>query len=176
MTSIRCYLGRTRPDLLGTSPFTTHAALNGLTIEQHFRAGSLTGGGGPAIDFTLDATRLDRPVLQGEDTSAFELNQALARLRGTSGPDTDGITIGLILANRYRGQNKVFGVMFDRDADALGGGQSFATVQRQGCGVFLEAIRAEHGDQSEAFREHSLFTAIHELAGVYCGLDGIILK
>jgi hypothetical protein len=167
MTRIRCFVGRTGPELAGTAPFLANAPLNGLTIAEHFRNGSVTSQGAPAIDLDLDLTRLDTTHVAGEDIGAGDLNEALARLRGTDGPDPAGITIGLILANRYRGPEGTFGVMFDADPAVLGSGtQSSAVVQRQGCAVFLDALLAKHGD-GVALREHALFTAIHELGHVF---------
>jgi hypothetical protein len=168
VTRIRCFVGRTGPELGGTAPFLTNAPLNGLTIAQHFRNGSVTSEGSPAIELTLDLTRLDAAHVAGEDVGAGELNEALETLRGTDGPAPEGITIGLILANRYRGPEGTFGVMFDADPAVLGSGtQSSALVQRQGCAVFLEALGAKHGGDGAALREHALFTAIHELGHVF---------
>jgi hypothetical protein len=168
MTRVHCFVGRTSEGLLGIEPFVTDAPLNGSTIAEHFRNGSETTPGQPAIDLALDTTRLDTAHVAGETVGAFELNEALETLRGTSGPSPEGITIGLVLANRYRAQGTIFGVMFDADPALLGsGGQSSAVIQRQGCAIFLDAIRAKHEGQDRAFREHALFTAIHELGHVF---------
>jgi hypothetical protein len=168
MIQIRCFVARTTPALVGVEPFLADARLNGLTIAEQFRTGSVTAQGVPAIDLVLDLTRLDSAPFTGEEIGVTELNQGLKTVRKTEGADPGGITIGLILANRYRGPEGTFGVMFDADPDVLGSGsQSSALVQRQGCAVFLGALGDKHRDDDAALREHAMFTAIHELGHVF---------
>lgn len=167
MINIRCFVGRTNVNLPGLDVILTDTGLGGRTISEHFRDWSDISGRGPAINLTLDKSRPDSAAWTGNEVGPYDLNEVLERLRGTSGSSPEENTIGLILANRFRGQGKVFGVMFDLDPYVLGGGESYSELQRQGCAVFLQALREAHEAEDDSFREHTLFTAIHELGHVF---------
>lgn len=77
--------------------------------------------------------------------------------------------IGLILADKYKPRPGVFGVMFDRGmstADDPNSSGIFTDTPREGCAVFLGAIRALRVSPIEYAREVE-FTAIHELGHLF---------
>ena len=123
-----------------------------------------TGSGG-AIDLRLDAVL--RPVRKAgpdEVIGLASLNSALEDLLPHPTVRAFDLTeIGLVIADRYRDRDDVFGLMFDLGADAA---SESTSVPRQGAAIFLDAIRANRSDDEKASREIRC-TAAHELGHVF---------
>jgi hypothetical protein len=82
--------------------------------------------------------------------------------------------LGLIFGSRYAPRPGVFGAMFDTgfvDADQAGIPISFRGVPREGCAVFIEAIRDRRpgtaADPTGNFDRQVAFTTIHELGHIF---------
>ncbi len=166
MLDIKCCVGRFRPEIDLQFPL----EINGRTIPEHFGLGSIKETGSSAIRMRMDFSRMNESIAgSGQFTTAIALHQALARLTQNS-PNANSITnIGLILADRFEFRKRLLGVMFDfgfnpSGMDAVS--SRFTNVPREGCAIFLDAIRDIRPILSD-FRQEVVFTAIHELGHVF---------
>lgn len=130
-----------------------------LRLDNKLIRDYLMEGSKGKIDLAVDPV----PALLSIPDSAddIELNVALGDLTNNSTLPGVVTTIGLLFAASYRPKNGIFGYMFD-----LGGpGSDFGAVPREGCAVFVEAIRPHRPGPS--FEDEVTFTAIHELGHVF---------
>jgi len=104
-----------------------------------------------------------------QEVDALDLHECAGKLTGNV-PGINRIErIALILADRYKPYPGVFGVMFDRGfttVDDSNGNSRFVTIPREGCAIFLGAIKALRVRQQDFDREVE-FTTIHELGHVF---------
>jgi hypothetical protein len=137
--------------------------LNGSTIAQHLAGAAINAAGSPVIDVAIgDTSSSLGPGASGVDL--FELHNALRNL--TSNIVGQPVSsLGLVLAGRFAPRPHAFGFMFD-----LGFGESgdvsFHVFPREGCAVFVDAIR-EHRPVSADFHTQVAFTTIHELGHLF---------
>ncbi len=161
-----CFLGVFRSSIELPHPLT----LDGSPIDTFFRSLGLDAAGRPLVDLRFDTSRPEaahsKPANGG--TTAHALHRSLARLtrRSASRPGPRR-RIGVIFADAWDAEPDVFGVMFDAGFvdPALGSNLQFSAVPREGCAVFLEAIR-QHRDLADRHRQ-TLWTTIHELGHVF---------
>jgi len=165
MMGIDCFLASVDPDLAADS--SVRAALEGR-LPGYFAEGSAYGGQPPDIDLRIDSSRYDSYTAPaGYVLSVLELNIALEEILGPTEIHGNGVTkIGLLLADTFDPKPGIFGLMFDCGTD----NDDYATVQRQGCAVFVGSIRKSvksHGHPPSWFIEQVAFTASHELGHVF---------
>jgi hypothetical protein len=164
--NVECRVGCTDSSLQGLSLITAGRPIAGRSITEHFMLESTAPNGKPAIDLSLSPHAVVVPA-KPNGIDAFNLNKGLRQMREAPPTVPDGNVIGIILASRFLNQPELFGVMFDVDSDVFSGGDQFDDVQRQGCAVFVDAIRAAHPGSDAAFEQHLLFTAMHEIGHVF---------
>lgn len=103
------------------------------------------------------------------EVDALDLHRALDRLVANP-PDARRVSrIGLILAGSYRPRSRIFGVMFDRGHptdDDPNDSPAFTNTPREGCAIFVNAIREFRSDAKE-FDTEIEFTAVHELGHLF---------
>lgn len=160
MIAITCVLGR----MGGASVPADLTLLTGETIPQLFARSSAND-----IALTLDAAPLARDLNPGRlVVDSLDLHEGLRTL--TKNPTTPGPVsrIGVVFARKYRPNDAVLGVMFDRgfatDDDQQTG---FHGVAREGCAVFVDAIAAYRQDDSTAIANEIRYTTLHELGHVF---------
>ena len=154
-------------------------SLGGRRIEEYFREGSRAGGGESGVELAMDASRFEPQGARGargKPASLYALHHRLSELTGNPSRGGPVDTIGLIFAGSYQGGPDVLGVMFDGGLTFAGEqpvARSYRRVPREGCVVFLDAIRRLRGGGSalngafqDAFHDEVVFTAIHELGHV----------
>jgi hypothetical protein len=138
-------------------------ALNGLGDLPSYVAEHLATGSGGVIQITPKPYVAVKASGPGEPVSMLRLHESLARVIGNTGklPVTD---LGLLLAHSYEPEEGVFGVMFD-----VGFPQSasiYTSVPRQGCAVFLGAIKRARSSASD-YRKQVRFSSVHEMGHVF---------
>jgi|GEM_PF-2609976 len=117
------------------------------------------------IDLTMQVS--SRPfgaAFAGPLHSAY-LHAALEKLTGRQRSQRKVRNIGLLIADAYKDGPDYFGLMFD-EAFKPGGTDAGALTPREGCAVFVDAIRTARGTADEQLQE-LLFTAVHELGHVF---------
>jgi hypothetical protein len=140
-------------------------------ISDYFRGASSSGENKMGIDLRVDLReRWGWGQIDKNDvTNVSLLHWSLQELTGNSSWAKSVNRIGLVFADYFSGDKYVLGVMFDSDfsGDPLFSGfESYTQVPREGCAVFLDAIKTLRGE-GEAYREEVLFTAVHELGHVF---------
>ena len=150
-TSIRCLVAPTAASVVVPASF----EFDGKTIAEYFSQGS--GG-----DIVLDVRHSSDVVLGRAVVDDAELQVALGDLTGNVSVPGLVHRIGLLVAGEYRHHSKALGYMFDLGFTVDDSG----TVPREGCAIFVDAIRALRGAGS-AFDTELTFTAIHELGHVF---------
>jgi hypothetical protein len=166
MLTITCFVGKLRPGIELPFPL----MLDGQSIEDYFRLGSMNDSGSPDINMIVDDSRFNASIIpNSEITDAVSLQYALREL--TQNPtNVDHVNkIGLILADRYQPSGETLGLMFDVGFNPTGVTPvrpEFTAIPREGCAIFLNAIRDIRGTQDQ-YRREVLFTAIHELGHVF---------
>lgn len=169
MIDIHCYLGVLRDRLASQIPHPL--TLDGATLADIYRRGSLREEGRGDIRLRLHPqARLTHSVLPSSvKGNPYHLNRALAQLlprQVQQGPVNE---VGLLFAERLAlpGHERALGMMFDADfSPHLRLPESFLRVPRQGCAVFVDAIRDIRPDDDD-FRTELAFTAIHELGHLF---------
>jgi hypothetical protein len=81
-------------------------------------------------------------------------------LHNSTGPVSK---VGLIFAAQFKGHPELLGLMFDLGFS--GPSQGFDAVPREGCAVFINAVRNLR--PNDLFQEELIYTAIHELGHVF---------
>jgi len=168
MKQITCYVGLLKPMLeLPIEPLT----LYGRSISTYFRIGSQDENGNPDIDLEIDAkTRLKLGQIPGNrPTDTYYLNKFLRNMLKNL-PWAKAVNrIGLIFADEFYRRKGVLGLMFDFGFNPSGFrpvDEIFTSVPREGCVVFLNAIKRLRGN-GVSYRKEAVFTAIHELGHVF---------
>jgi len=153
------YVGRFRKQISSSAFW-----FNGSTkqeVEKRFRMASRLGADSANLDLRLRTDRIDHgaaPV--GKPTTVPNLQASLHRLFKPQKPTTtQPRKLGLIYANLFYGHPDLFGLMFDEYVVP-------GNVAREGCAVFLKAIR-KHRSSKEDYRREVIFTTIHELGHVF---------
>lgn len=135
-------------------------------LRQHFARGSLD-----AIEL-VPVNRVHEPALVGEDVAevdALDLHRCAAALTGNEPGQGRVSRIALVLADRYRFRRNILGVMFDRGRateDDPNDSPLFVSTPREGCAIFLGAIRDLRSQPAEFDREVE-FTAVHEVGHLF---------
>jgi hypothetical protein len=108
-------------------------------------------------------TSFDGPYGTGS-VAVPQLYGALQALIATPINNSKTPTVGVLFAERFVGQENIFGVMFDTGPGFDGFSSSWC-LPRLGCAIFLGAI----GDRRKGaeYEDESLFTTIHELGHVF---------
>ena len=128
----------------------------GNDIGSYFANAS---GGSIAIDFRLPADSSSSQSVAA--VGSRDLHFALTKtLNNTTGPVTK---IGLIFAAQFADHPELLGLMFDLGFS--GPNSIFDSVPREGCAVFVDAVRALR--PNNLFNEELTYTAIHELGHVF---------
>ena len=167
-SKINCHVGILEGGLeLPGDPWT----LAGRTMPDYFREGSRYRDGPPGIELVIDESRREsvRSESKGRATQ-YALHEALKRLTRNRGPGPVD-DIGLVIAREYEGGPDVLGIMFDCGfdfEDEVPGSPAWHRVPREGCAIFLDAIRAIRGD-GDVYHDEVTFSAIHELGHVFNG-------
>lgn len=126
--------------------------LDGINLESIFRSAS-----GGAIELSFVDRGDYACITSTRETSVGNLNYALDNLIVEQPPAHP--RIGLLYADRFAPKTSVLGIMFDVDVVR-------DTPPREGCAVFLDAVReCRNGDEAQ-FAE-TLFTTVHELGHVF---------
>ena len=143
--------------------------LDGRSIATYFAEGSASLGE-PAIDLTIDTVSRpdDGQVENDVVTNALSLQSALKKTvrNGTQGPVR---RIGLLVADRWVGDKSALGLMFDVGFNPSSWREvprRYRRVPREGCAIFLDAIRDLRPSDS-AFSDEVTYTALHELGHVF---------
>ncbi len=162
MIAIRCILGSVTDGLqVPDSPI----SVDDIDARQWFSDAS-----GQDIELTIDDTLLGdtiRPSLR--DVESLDLHRALSKLTNNPSSATKVQRIGLIFAGSYKPKPTVLGLMFDwgkKFAFDRHDTSEFHGVAREGCAIFLDAIR-QIRPQEDDYRRQIGFTAIHELGHVF---------
>ncbi len=128
------------------------------------------GGSSGDIRLNIDNRLGGPPAGPSAVVEAYDLHRATAALAANPNPPADRVgTVVAIFAGRYRTYDRVFGIMFDRGFTTLddpNNKTAFKQHPREGCAVFLDAIRDRRPEQGD-FEQESRFTAIHEIAHLF---------
>lgn len=161
-TSIECHIGMASRTVPIPSAFADHPSF----IARCFQAGS-----GQAINL-IPRNRCSEPPLVGSQSSlvdALDLHLCVEKLTGNR-PGVGRVSkIALVLADRYGPRDRVFGIMFDRGyptEDDPNTTALFTATPREGCAIFLGAIRSLRPGTA-AFDREVEFTTIHELGHIF---------
>lgn len=162
MKTITCLVGRMRvPQRAPSIPI----RLANVEPETFLNDASAALTGLPALDLRFDYSRLDQvPIAPRSDLVALHL--ALKTL--TQNPSVAGPVdrVGVVLSDRFDPRPTVLGMMFDIGFNSGVSDPSFNAVPREGCAIFLDAIRALRGD-GPAYDQEVGFTTVHEIGHVF---------
>lgn len=164
MKRMRCFVGALRPPTVAVP---LPLLLAGADPAFYLNNGSAVGGGQRALDLVMDYTRFASPFVPATSdllSLHFRL-RALTLNPVSSGPIPVG-GIGLILTDRFPDRPGVFGLMFDVGFNSGVADPSFNAVPREGCALFLDAIRDARGGGPQYATEVG-FSAVHELGHVF---------
>ena len=163
--------------------FTLHLATYGLRapvpaqlqesvrtrVPVHFARGSRRARQGPPGIELVPGVFVDRTrVWPGERPVVPVLNRVLAAMTGRQARGRAD-QIGLIFAARHPRDAGLFGLLFDPGFDPWNvqvRRNRYHAVPREGCVVYLDAIRARRHNLDD-FKREVLFTSIHELGHVF---------
>jgi hypothetical protein len=131
----------------------------------YLNAASGAGGSVPALKLTLDYTQFGSGA-GAPLANAYYLHSMLRDLT-LNGPYPGCVDrIGLILADRYEDEPTAYGYMFDTGFDPATSDPTNNSVPREGCAIFLDAIRDDRASLGDYETEVG-FTAVHELGHVF---------
>jgi len=136
-------------------------------LEEIYAEASSTAQG-PAIQLQFGTPSVLRNVPPGPVT-ALDLHQGLHALLGNPIVAKRVENIGVLFAHSYEARPSLFGVMFDRGFatdDDPNNAFEFTNVPREGCAVFLGAIRAKRPSDQD-FQAEVAFTTVHEIGHVF---------
>lgn len=161
MTRITCFVGLLRR---ARTPVPLPLRVGPAGPEAHLNRASAGENGTEALALSMDYSRLDT-LAEPAVVDAFRLHSALRDLT-LNLPRLGRVRrIGLLLADTYEDYPPAFGYMFDAGFDGPGD-PSFDAVPREGCALFLDAIRASRRAPAD-YATESGFTATHELGHVF---------
>lgn len=165
---IECHIGKTSDTFETPGGFLGEAKF----LRDHF----LTGSRG-VIEIVSKNRINEGPLVdaQAKDVDALDLHLSVERLAANPPGATRVSRVALILANEYRPRNGVFGIMFDRGrptADDPNDAPEFTATPREGCAIFIDAIRRRRPDPIE-FDMEVEYTATHEMGHLF-NLDHIL--
>ena len=162
--NITCMVGHLGDGLtLPSLPLT----LSGLDVPAYFSKGSQGD-----IILAMDTRRLNGPALSPDvlRTDSYGLHEALNALTKNQTISGRVNTIGVIYAGYYGPRESAFGVMFDRGfttSDDPNNDPDFLAIPREGCAIFLNAIKDAYPNSPQEYQTEALFTTIHELGHVF---------
>lgn len=162
MVALECHIG------MASRTIDVPAGFKGTTtfLKRHFSTGS------NGIIKLTPISHVDEPAFVGDEASevdALDLHRAAANLTGNIPGQRPISRIALVLADRYRFNRYVFGLMFDRGKPTEDDPNKSALITgtpREACAVFLGAIQKLRPNRADYDREVE-FTAIHELGHVF---------
>lgn len=162
MVALECHIG------MASRTIEIPAGFKGTTtfLKRHFSTGS------KGIIKLSPVSHVDDPALVGDEVSevdALDLHLAAASLTGNIPGQRPISRIALVLADRYRFNPNVFGLMFDRGMpteDDPNDSPLIIGTPREACAIFLGAIQELRPNRADYDREVE-FTAIHELGHVF---------
>lgn len=167
MLQLTCFVGRLRNNIDFPFPLT----LMNRTIQQYLNTGSLDASGQAHINMQVDEiSRVNAGLINSDvPTNAVYLQQSLAAITQNPVNISQVRNVGVILADRYEHRPGLLGLMFDygfNPSNIAPVTAAFRSVPREGCAIFLNAIRDMRGINSD-FNKEVVFTAIHELGHVF---------
>jgi hypothetical protein len=159
---LECHIGR------ASSTFELPAAFHSepTFLQAHFSAGS-----DQVIDI-VPRNHCAEPALVDENRSevdALDLHMCIDKLASNPAGANRVDRIALVLADVYGPRKGVLGVMFDRGratVDDPNDAPQFTATPREGCAIFVGAIRKLRPDAAELDREVE-FSVIHELGHLF---------
>jgi hypothetical protein len=164
MSQLRCLLGFMSTGLPQVANPLTLAADR---LERFFERASVSNGQA-AIELRFEGPSQVRNVPAGPVT-ALDLHNGLQSLLNNPLATKQVDRVGVLFAHSYAARPALFGVMFDRGfatEDDPNDAFEFVNVPREGCAVFLGAIRAKRATEQD-FQAEVAFTTIHELGHVF---------
>jgi hypothetical protein len=162
MKTITCLVGRMR---VAQHAPAIPIRLSNLDPERFLNNASAALTGQRALDLRFDYSRLDLiPLAPRSDLVSLHL--ALKTL--TQNPSAPGPVdrVGVVLSDRFDPRPTVLGMMFDVGFNSGVSDPTFNAVPREGCAIFLDAIRALRGD-GPAYDQEIGFTTVHEIGHVF---------
>lgn len=101
-------------------------------------------------------------------TSSYELNDLTRVLTGNPINLNRVDHVALIVANKYKAKESVFGIMFDLGFSRPGEvvNPDFKAVPREGCAIFTGAI-AERRLTREEFEDECKYASTHEMGHIF---------
>jgi hypothetical protein len=161
--TIECHIGKANSAIETPSGFVGGADF----LHHHFFNGS------NGVINLVPRNRLNEGSFVDRDVQAvdaIDLNFALERLAGNPPGATRVSRIAVILAGLYGPHPNVFGIMFDpgrrTGADNQNATSPFDATPREGCAIFIDAIRQLRPNLSE-FDKEIEYTTVHELGHIF---------
>jgi hypothetical protein len=159
---ITCLVGRMRAT---QHPPAIPIRLATIDPETFLNTASAALTGQPALDLRLDYSRLDQiPLAPRSDLVSLHLALKLLTQNASVPGPVD--RIGVLLSDRFDPRPTVLGMMFDIGFNSGVSDPTFNAVPREGCAIFLDAIRALRGD-GPAYDQEVGFTTVHEIGHVF---------
>lgn len=149
--------------------------LAGTTVEAHLEAVGSDTLGRPLLDVTVDTSPATQALglAPWGPATALQLHAALRSLTRKN-PKAVGLRdrVGVVFADSWEPKPNVFGVMFDTgfEDSLLGSNKTYSAVAREGCAIFVGAIRrvrAAQGATDEQIRRQVVWTTLHEIGHLF---------
>lgn len=168
MTRLDCRLGK-----LGTGTIPQDIVNGGARIIDAFAEGSFFPGSPQQIQISID-DQLSKPIQlrywTGGPIRAFDLQEALRHLVGSSSQRRASDKVGILYATTFAAKPDLAGIMFDvgfvdhatnNPLDLRQGGDN---APREGAALFLDTIARVSGNN---YDQQVLFTTIHEIGHMF---------
>ena len=122
----------------------------------------------------LDTSNVSSFSPDNVGVNALQLQNTLQQMLGNSNKVRQVSVIGVVYAHSFAPRPETFGLMFD-PGDGFTGLPDTDGIAREGCAVFLDAIRSarqgtpsqESGTFSDPVEAETFFTTVHELGHVF---------
>lgn len=121
------------------------------------------------IDLRVTVQTAPASTLTSRSAQAYDLHQATRRLTANPAPPQRAANVAVLFAGVYAGHPDVLGIMFDRGfetSDDPSGNDKFTRSPREGCAVFLDAIRSRRPEDAD-YELETRFTTIHEAGHLF---------
>jgi hypothetical protein len=135
------------------------------SVESYLREGSRHESGEPEFEVSLDSSRKDIYKIPNDYLTSTSNLQRTLRKFVSSGqkPGLEVEEIVILFADKFEGDDRLLGLMFD---SGFSGNESYDSVPRQGCAIFVDAIRT-HRPNPKEFERQLEYTTVHELGHLF---------
>ncbi|GMU64141.1 MAG: hypothetical protein AMXMBFR36_04150 [Acidobacteriota bacterium] len=125
-------------------------------------------GGGASLAMSIDYPSVSSCLPANHQLESWDLHDYLRRITKNSTYKRPAPRIAVLVADRWPRQPDVMGVMFDAafSTALTGNSPTYTRVPREGCALFVDAIR-DIRPEDDDFERELYWTCVHELSHVF---------